>query len=82
MIPLVSHPPSAMAASATKKRKATDTVVEALSVAQNELDEREAKLQEREEALRKAIEGVEETHDLAYAMSRLKDILFVVRFVR
>ena len=48
-----------MADSATKKRKATDAVVEALSVAQNELDEREAKLQEREEALRKAIEGVD-----------------------
>ena len=53
-----------MADSATKKRKATDAVVEALSVAQNELDEREAKLQEREEALRKAIEGVEEEKKL------------------
>ena len=33
-------------------------------MAQNELDEREAKLQEREEALRKAIEGVEEEKKL------------------
>ena len=47
------------AASAQKKRKAGDAVLEALDMARTELEERESSLEQREEALRKAIEGVE-----------------------
>ena len=45
--------------SAMKKRKVGDAVVEALDAARTELERRETKVEEREEALRKALEGVE-----------------------
>jgi hypothetical protein len=43
---------------ASKKRKVGDAVLEALDVARSELEAREEKLEQGEEALRKAIEGV------------------------
>ena len=45
--------------SAMKKRQIGDAVVEALNAARTELEQRETKVEEREEALRKALEGVD-----------------------
>jgi len=50
--------------SAAKKRKVGDAVLEALDTARAELEERETNLEQREEALRKAIEGVEHEKQL------------------
>ena len=50
--------------SAIKKRKVGDAVVEALDAARTELERRETKVEEREEALRKALEGVEHEKQL------------------
>ena len=45
--------------SAPKKRKVGDAIADAVHAARAELEEREAKVEEREEALRKALEGVD-----------------------
>ena len=44
---------------AAKKRKVGGAIADAVDAAQAELEEREAKVEEREEALRKALEGVD-----------------------
>ena len=57
-----------------KKRKVGDAVLEALDTARAELEERETTLEQREEALRKAIEGVEHEKKLM-AGRRPSDVL-------
>jgi len=63
------------AASAQKKRKAGDAVLEALDMARTELEERESSLEQREEALRKAIEGVENEKWLMAGGRKPSDVL-------